>query len=87
MKLSLTGVNRQDRGGNFRRSLNRSRARRLRNSPNHRGIHLPRQGEILVRVPRAERVQSGTSRVAVLPILVYREVPCRAGPCEVQEAP
>lgn len=53
----------------------------VRNSPDHRGIHLPRQRKILVRVPRAERVQSGPGGIAARPVLVYRQVPRRAGSC------
>lgn len=67
-------------------SVNRARGwRGIRNSPNHRGIHLPRQGEILVRVPRAERVQPRSGRVTVLPVLVYRQIPRRAWPCSAEE--
>lgn len=81
MELSLNVANRQDHGGTFVGLIDRDGRPEVRNSPNHRGIHLPRQGEILVRVPRAERVQPRPGGVAVLPVLVYRQVPRRAGSC------
>lgn len=77
-ELSLNVANRQDRDGTFAGLIDQDG---VRNSPNHYGIHLPRQGEILVRVPRTERVQSRPGGIAILPVLVYRQVPRRAGSC------